>query len=167
MNNTTMSHAGGSGDVIASSDGAKAPSRTTLRTPTSEKTEPKIKKQRQPKKMKKPEHLTIEIPKEKKEEEEMKQPSIKEFLEFAKMKNENKDNEKFAEEEKSEVEKNPDNKSREATIMEVFNGICHVKEYIHSIVKANDDKWKAMKRIDDKRIDALVKTIKSQDTRIS
>ena len=96
----------------------------------------------------------------------MKQSSLKEFLEFAKMKNENKDNEKFAEGETSDVEKNPDDKSREATIMEVFYGFCHMKEYIHDVVKAKDGKLKAMKRIDDNRIDALVKIVKSQDQRI-
>ena len=50
--------------------------------------------------------------------------------------------------------------------MEVFQGICHIKEYIHSVVKANDDKWKTMKRIYDNRINALTKIVKSQDHRI-
>ena len=94
----------------------------------------------------------------------MKQPSLKEFLQFAKMKNDIKETEKIGDEEFSE--KNPDDTTREAKIMEVFYGICHMKECIHSVVKANDDKWKAMKRIDDNRIDALVKIIKSQDQRI-
>ena len=64
-------------------------------------------------------------------------------------------------EEEEFAPKNPEDKSSEASIMEVFYGICHIKEHIPSVVKANDDKWKAMKRIDDNRIDALIKLMKS------
>ena len=86
----------------------------------------------------------MEIPKDKKEQEKMKQPSLKEFLQFAKLKIDEKENEKMEEEEFAA--RNPEDKSREASIMEVFYGICHIKEHIHSVVKANDDKWKAMKQ---------------------
>ena len=94
----------------------------------------------------------------------MKQPSLKEFLEFTKLKSDEKESEKIEEEEFSA--KNPEDKSSEASIMEVFYGICHIKEHIPSVVKANDDKCKAMKRIDDNQINALTKIVKSQDHRI-
>ena len=58
--------------------------------------------------------------------------------------------------------KDPEDKSREATIMEVFLGVCHIEERFHEAIKANDEKWKASKRIDDKRIAALTKMVKSQ-----
>ena len=69
-------------------------------------------------------------------------------------------------EEEEFAPKNPEDKSRKASIVEVFYGICHIKEYIHSVVKANDDKWKTMKRIDDNRINALTIIVKSQNHRI-
>ena len=149
----------------SSNDGASASSQTIFRTPTSEQEEREERnnQRRQQKKLKP--SLTIKVQKEKeKEVKKMKQPSLKEFLQFATTKNKEAEKEKIEEEEFSE--KSPEDKSRTAIIMEVFYSICQVKEFIHSVVKANDDKWKAMKRIDDKRIDALVKTIKSQDTRI-
>ena len=78
------------------------------------------------------------------------------------MKNEDKEKEKIEEEEFSE--KNPEDTSREATIMEVFYGICHMKEYIHEVIKVNDKKWMAIKRIYGKRMDAIIKLTKAQDS---
>ena len=101
MGDTTTGKAVAPGDVLASSDCASAQSRTILRPPTSEQAEQRNRNRRQPKK-KKPDNLTIEISKEKKEEEKMKQPSLKEFLQFTKMKNDNKETEKIGEEEFSE-----------------------------------------------------------------
>ena len=145
MCDTASGTAGAPGNVLASSDGATASGvlapkkKTTLRPPTSLQEEQKSQQRRQTKK-RRPENINIEIPKVKKVEEKMKQPSLKEFLEFAKQKNDEKESEKIEEEEFSA--KNPEDKSREASIMEVFYGICHVKEYIHPVVTANDDKWK-------------------------
>ena len=62
--------------------------------------------------------------------------------------------------------KDPKDKSREASIMEVFLGVCHMEERIHEAIKANDEKWKVLKRIDDNRIAALTKMVKSQGARI-
>ena len=93
MSDTTSGKAVAPGDVLASSDDASAQSKTILRPPTSEQIEQRNQNRRQLKK-KKLENLTIEIPKEKKEEEKRKQLSLKEFLQFAKMKNNNKDNKK-------------------------------------------------------------------------
>ena len=50
--------------------------------------------------------------------------------------------------------------------MEVFLGVCHIEERFHEAIKANDEKWKASKRIDDKRIAALTKMVKSQGARL-
>ena len=70
-------------------------------------------------------------------------------------------------EEEEFAPRNPEDKSREASIMKVFYGICHIKEYIHDVVKVNDDKWKVIRRVDDNRMNALTKIVKSQDHRIS
>ena len=49
---------------------------------------------------------------------------------------------------------------------EVFHGICHIEERFQQAIKANDEKWKVSKRIDEKRIVALTKMVKSQANRL-
>ena len=73
-----------------------------------------------------------------KEDDKMKQPSLKEFLEFTKTKINAKEKEKMEEEEFAP--QNPEDKSREASIMEVFYGSLHLEKRIHQVVKAKDDK---------------------------
>ena len=68
---TTTDLTGGPGDVVTSNDGATAPTKIILRTWTSEKN-PIKKATRQAKKRRKPD-LTIKIPKEKDEDERIKQ----------------------------------------------------------------------------------------------
>ena len=50
--------------------------------------------------------------------------------------------------------------------LEVFNGFCHMEERFHQAIKANDEKWKVVKRIDENRIVALTKMVKSQANRL-
>ena len=59
--------------------------------------------------------------------------------------------------------KDPEDKSREASIMEVFLGVCHIEERFHQAIKANDEKWKVVKRVDNNRISALTRMVKAQD----
>ena len=51
--------------------------------------------------------------------------------------------------------KNPEDKSREASILEVFTGMWHTEERFDQMLKANDEKWKILKRVDTNRINAL------------
>ena len=100
------------------------------------------------------------------EEERMKQPSLKEFMEISKKKLSEKEKEAVAEEDLSDWDKNQEDDSREATVRQMFHGICHMKEYIHQEIKKNDEKLKALKRIVKKRMDAIIKLTKAQDSRI-
>ena len=43
-------------------------------------------------------------------------------------------------EEQEFAPQNPEDKSREASIMEVFYGVLHLEERIHQVKKANDEK---------------------------
>ena len=93
----------------------------------------------------------------------MKQPTLKEFVQITKK--------KITEQEEIEEDsffnqKDPKDKSREATSLEVFLGFCHMEERFHDAIKANDEKWKAMKRIDENRIVALTRMVRSQANRI-
>ena len=62
--------------------------------------------------------------------------------------------------------RNNKDKSREASILEVFTGFCHMEERFDQMLKANDEKWKILKRVDSNRINALTRLVKSQDKRI-
>ena len=42
-----------------------------------------------------------------------------------------------------------------------------MKEFIHQEIKKNDEKWKALTRIAEKRMDAFMKLTKAQDSRTS
>ena len=77
---------------------------------------------------------------------------------------------KIVSKEKDEMEdedynppRNNEDKSREASILEVFTGFCHMEERFDQMLKANDEKWKILKRVDTNRINALTKLVKSQD----
>ena len=102
-------------------------------------------------------------PKEK-EDNKLKQPTLQEFASFTKKKI-------TAQEENEEISflnaKDPNDKSREATSLEVFSGFCHMEERFHEAIKANDNKWKAIKRVDENRIGALTKMVRSQAKRLT
>ena len=124
------------------------------------------KKNLQQQRKKKPANLNI--PKEKNneiniEDSKMKQPTLKEFAQFTKKKIDEKE---VMEEEHFFNQKDPEDKSREATSLEVFNGFCHMEERFHQAIKANDEKWKVVKRIDENRIVALTRMVKSQANRL-
>ena len=94
--------------------------------------EKKNNQRRQPKKHS-PENLNVEIPKEKKEEDKLKQPSLNQFLQFTKLRIDGKGKDKMEEEELAP--RNPEYKSREASIMEVFYGALHLEGRINQVVK--------------------------------
>ena len=48
----------------------------------------------------------------------------------------------------------------------MFYGALHLEERIHQVVKANDDKWKIIKRVNNNRISALTEMVRTQDHRI-
>ena len=49
---------------------------------------------------------------------------------------------------------------------EMFNLNCHMKEYIHLAIKENNQKWMTLRRIDNKKMDAITKLNNSQANRI-
>ena len=181
MDTSALGQAGNPGAVVTSINGQDTTGASALNVdgnePRKQRVRPKLppptsiveeqKKKRLLNKKQKPPNLNI--PKEDnnpKEENKMKQPSIKEFVQFTKKKAEEKESAE-KEEEHYFNQKDPEDKSREATIMEVFHGICHIEERFHQAIKANDEKWKAAKRIDEKRIVALTKMVKSQGNRLT
>ena len=62
--------------------------------------------------------------------------------------------------------KDPEDSSRLATVRETFDQICHIKEFIHQALKEDDQKWRSMRRIDNERIDAIIRLNRAQDNRI-
>ena len=74
--------------------------------------------------------------------------------------------EEEAEKNLTDWDEDHEDNSREATIRDTFYGFCHMKEYIQEVITANDKKWMALKRIDGKRMDAIIKLTKAQDSRI-
>ena len=146
--------AGNPSVVVTSNDGKDVLGATALETnkPKDDKTrhrtrlplpiveENKLKKQQQQKQKPPNIKITNNTNQENKPSEEnmMKQPSIKEFDQFAKK--------KIGEKEMEENQfppKDPEDKSRETSIMEVFLGVCHIEERFHGAIKANNEKWKA------------------------
>ena len=138
--------------------------RRRLPPPTSTVEEKRKKKEN--KKKDRPPNINInqdDTPKEK-EDNKLKQPTLQEFASFTKKKI-------TAQEENEEISflnaKDPNDKSREATSLEVFSGFCHMEERFHEAIKANDNKWKAIKRVDENRIGALTKMVRSQAKRLT
>ena len=93
----------------------------------------------------------------------MKQQTLKEFVQFTKKKITEKEE---MEEDQFFNQRDPEDKSREATTLEVFHGFCHMEERFHQAIKANDEKWKVVKRIDENRIVALTRMVRSQANRL-
>ena len=96
----------------------------------------------------------------------MKQITLREFMSIAKKKDIEKKKEEEVEDAFSDWAKDPGDNSRPATLRETFYKFCHMKEFIHQAIKENDQKWIAMRIIDNNRMDAILKLNKSQDNRI-
>ena len=112
-----------------------------------------------------PDNIKVQSTKERKEEEKLKQLSLKEFMQIAKTTIVSKEKDEMEDKDYNPPRSNKD-KSREASIFEVFTGFCHMEEIFDQMLNANDEKWKILKRVDTNRINALTRLIKSQDKRI-
>ena len=165
MDTSALGQAGNPGDVATSNkeEGNEAPGAAALgaEKPKATGTKPKQKlpvstsiveenkKNLQQQRRQKPANLNIlkeNNPKELHIEEiKMKQPTLKEFAQITQKKIDEKE---VMEEENFFNQKDPEDKFRKATSLEVFNGFCHMEERFHQAIKANDEKWKVVKRID-------------------
>ena len=66
----------------------------------------------------------------------------------------------------SDWEKDPKDNSRAALVRETFYEFCHMKEFVHQALKENDQKWIAMRHINNNRMDAILELNKTQDNGI-
>ena len=99
-----------------------------------------------------------------KKDDNLKQMTLKEFMNNSKNKPKEKSNERELKDEAAcnDLAQEPDEKSRPATVRETFNLKCHLKEYIHTAIKDNDQKWMSLRKIDNKWLDAITGLNKSQ-----
>ena len=96
----------------------------------------------------------------------MKQTTLREFISIAKKKEIEKQKEDEVEDAFSDWAKDTEDNSRPATVRETFYEFCHMKEFIHQVITENDQKWIAMRQMDNNRMDAILKLNKGQDNRI-
>ena len=96
----------------------------------------------------------------------MKQTTLKEFMEISKKKEVEKEKEEEVDKAFKDWDKDPEDTSRAATMRETFYEFCHMKEFVHQVIKENNQKWIATRRIDNNRMVAILKLNKAQDNRI-